>query len=235
MDLARTIEELVDANRILSDFGIVDGFGHVSVRHPTREDVFLISDSRAPCLVTADDVIECGMDGEPLRGTVKRTYIERYIHSAIYRRRPDVRAVVHSHAPEVIPFGICQHRLMPTFHMAGFLSQRTPVFEIREVVGDGSNLLVTNAETGDALARELGAESVVLMRGHGMTVAGPSLALACFRAVYTKINAQVQIWSSNMGPANTLTEAECRSITATSNDASIARTWDLWRQRVRRM
>src|SRR5215831_13155457 len=151
------IEDLVDANHILFHLGVVDGFGHVSARHPEDHGRFFISRSMAPALVTAADIMMIDLDGRPLAENAPTPYLERFIHSEIYRARPDVVAIVHSHSAAVIPFGVVQsHKLRAIFHMSGFVGTETPIFEIRECVGDGSDLLVRNRELGASLAKALG-------------------------------------------------------------------------------
>ncbi len=164
------IKDLVDANHILYDQRVVDGFGHVSVRHPEHWDRFLISRSMAPALVTAADIMEIDLDGRPIAMNAPASYLERFIHGGIYRARPDVVAIVHSHSPAIIPFGIVPGAtLKPVSHMGGFLAQGAPVFEIRDTAGPASDMLVKTPELGRALAQSLGAHSIVLMRGHGST------------------------------------------------------------------
>ena len=134
------INDLVSANHILFKEGVVDGFGHVSVRNERDPERFLLSKSIAPAMVTARDVMEFGMDGEPLNPRGRKPYLERTIHSEIYRARPDVQAIVHSHSPALIPFGITGTSLRPVFHMSGFLGSATPIFEIREAGGPATDL-----------------------------------------------------------------------------------------------
>src|SRR5271170_5505840 len=176
-------EEIALANRILFNQGVVDGFGHVSLRHPERPDCFLLARSVAPALVTADDIICFGPDGEPLDASGRAVYLERFIHSEIFRARPEVMSVVHSHSPSVVPFGVVRDvTLRPICHMSGFLAPAAPVFEIRATAGPGSDMLIRDRRLGEALARSLGAHAAVLMRGHGSTVVGTSLRQAVFRA-----------------------------------------------------
>ena len=167
------VEDLVDANRILYHFGVVDGFGHVSARHPGDASRFLISRSMAPALVTAADLMAIHLDGTPVSDPAPAAYLERFIHSEIYRARPDVVAIVHSHSAAVIPFSIVPGAtLMPVSHMGGFIGEGAPVFEIRNTAGANSDMLVRTPELGAALAKSLGSRNIVLMRGHGSTVVG---------------------------------------------------------------
>jgi ribulose-5-phosphate 4-epimerase/fuculose-1-phosphate aldolase len=218
--------QLVLANRILYARGVVDGFGHVSVRQPGRAGTFLLSRSRAPALIEAADVGCYGLDGEPLEGNLGKPYLERFIHSEIYRARPDVMAVVHSHSPSVIPFGATGHALRPVFHMSGFLGSGSAHFEIRDTAGD-SDLLIRSPALGKALAASLGGCACVLMRGHGSTVVGASLAHAVYRAVYTEVNARLQAAAMALGPPTYLTPAEAE-LAAAANDPQIPRAWALW-------
>jgi len=223
-----TIRELVDANHILFDQGVVDGFGHVSVRHPDRPDRFLLARSMAPALVTERDVLEFDLEGAAIEKGGPAGYLERFIHSEIYRRRADVHAIVHSHSPSVVPFGVVKAaKLQPMFHMCGFLGGGTPVFEIRDFAGNGSDLLISNRELGAALAQSLGEGPAVLMRGHGSTVVGSNLRQAVFRAVYTEVGARLQTEAMRLGPVTYLTEEETIATTDTIG-TQIDRSWFLW-------
>lgn len=226
--LASATADLVVANHVLFDRGVVDGFGHVSVRHPSRPDQFLLSRNRAPVLVTADDILVLDLDGEVVGGGAERTYLERFIHSEIYLHRPDVGAVVHSHVASVLPFTIVGGlELCPVCHMSGFIKRGTPVFEIRCHAGEASDLLIRDRALGGHLARSMGDHAVVLMRGHGMTVVAPNLRQAVFRAVYTETNARIQAASLGLGPVTYLTEAEADAADA-ANTGQIDRAWSLW-------
>lgn len=226
--VSSVIRELVDANHILFDQGVVDGFGHVSVRHPVRPDRFLLARSMAPGLVTAQDVLAFDLDGAPVEAGGPAAYLERFIHSEIYRKRLDVVAVVHSHSPAVVPFSaVPGTKLRPIFHMCGFLGAGTPVFEIRDFAGPGSDLLISDTGLGAALAQSLGQGPVVLMRGHGSTVVGSTLHQAVFRAVYTEVGARLQTEAMRLGPVTYLTEGEAIATTNTNN-TQIDRAWNFW-------
>jgi ribulose-5-phosphate 4-epimerase/fuculose-1-phosphate aldolase len=221
--------DLATANHILYDQHVVDAFGHVSVRHDKRPDRFLLARNMAPALVTPADIIEFDLDGAPIDAGDRKVYLERFIHGEIYRARPDVMAVVHSHSHAVIPFGAMRtHKLRAIFHMGGFIGSGTPVFEIRECAGDGSDLLIRNNELGVALAKSLGPKSAVLMRGHGATVVGATLPEAVYRGVYLDINARLQLQTIGLGPVNYLTEAEGQA-TAATNASQIGRAWEMWK------
>lgn len=222
------LSDLVTASHILYRKGVLDGFGHVSARCPDRPDTFLISRNLAPGLVRRDDILRLDLDGNDVDQTGHRSFLERFIHASIYRHRPDVRAVVHSHTPSVLPFSISTSAVMrPVMHMSGFLGSRVPVYDVRDHGHEGCDMLIRNPAMGDELARSLGEENVVLMRGHGMTVVADSIQLAVFRAIYTDVNARVQVTASTLGPYLTLTPEEASAADAT-NSAQNMRTWTLW-------
>ena len=227
--VASLIRELVDANHILFDQGVVDGFGHVSVRHPDRPDRFLLSRSMAPALVTEKDVLEFDLDGNPVVPGGPAPYLERFIHGEIYRKRADVNSVVHSHSPSVVPFSVVTSvKLRPVCHMCGFLSEKgAPIFEIRDFSGPGSDLLITSGKLGAALADSLGEGPAVLMRGHGSTVVGSTLRQTVFRAVYTEVGARLQMEALRLGPVTYLTEEETVGTTKTIS-TQYDRSWFLW-------
>ncbi|OIQ98756.1 decarboxylase NovR [mine drainage metagenome] len=224
------ISDLVSANHILYDQGVLDAFGHVSARHDKAPERFLLARNMAPALVTADDVLEFQLDGEPIAAAGRAVYLERFIHGEIYRARPDVMAIVHSHSPAVLPFStVTASPLRALCHMAGFLGTATPVYEIRDFAGDGSDLLITDNRLGASLAQVLGDKSVVLMRGHGSTAVADSLITAVYRAVYTEVNARSQSAALQLGPVNFMTEAEGRS-TAQTIEGQAKRAWELWKK-----
>lgn len=226
------IDDLVSANHILFKEGVVDGFGHVSVRDERDPERFLLSRSIAPATVTARDVMEFGMDGEPLNARGRRPYLERFIHSEIYRLRPDVVAVVHSHSPALIPFGITGTSLRPVFHMSGFLGSATPIFEIREAGGPATDMLIRDRGLGAALARKLGTAPFALMRGHGSVAVGATLKQVVFRSVYAEVNARLQSEALRLGTITYLNDAEAANA-ARTNDSVIDRPWGLWKARVK--
>lgn len=223
------IADLVAANRILFHQGVVDGFGHVSVRHDKHRERFLLARSMAPALVTAADIMAFDLEGNPVAPDGRVAYVERFIHSEIYRAKPDVVAVVHSHSPSVIPFGVVTGvPLRAIFHLAGFLGAAVPIFEIRAAAGPASDLLIRDRKLGAALVRSLGTAPAVLMRGHGSTAVGSSLRQAVFRAVYTEVNARLQREAMSLGPVTYLSEGEAASASV-MNDAHLNRAWDLWK------
>ncbi len=222
------ITDLVLANHILFRERVLDGFGHVSARDPEHADRFLMSRNRAPGNVTAEDILVYGLDGEPVDPRGHKLYLERYLHSALYAARPDVNAIVHSHSPAVIPFGITDVGMRPVCHTAGFLGGTVPVFEIREVAGPASDLLIRTQALGVSLAKALGNRPVVLMRGHGSTAVGNSIPQAVYHAIYTEVNARLQSDALRLGAVNFLTPEEAKA-TAATNDGVIPRIWELWK------
>ena len=225
------IDDLVAANRILSDQGVVDGFGHVSVRHETDPARFLLARSMAPGLVTADDILEFDIDGNALEPRGRTLYVERFIHSEIYKALPGVGAVVHSHSPSIIPFGVTNVPLRPIYHMSSFLGAGVPIFEIREAGGAATDMLIRDAALGAAVPRTLGRSAVVLMRGHGNVVVGDSLQQVVFRAIYTEINAKLQAEAMRLsqGEVAFLNTEEAAKAT-TTNNAVLSRPWELWKR-----
>jgi len=226
---ASLVEDLVTANRILASQGVVDAFGHVSARHDAAPDRFLLARNMAPAQVRAEDILQFALDGTPIDAGDRRVYLERFIHGAIYRARPDVMAVVHSHSPAVLPFTVSRRaRLQPICHMSGFLGAGAPLFEIRAAAGDGSDLLVRDDRLGRALADSLGNASLVLMRGHGSTTVAPSLKLAVYRAVYAEVNARIQAQAMQLGEPEYLTPQEAAAAMA-STEGQVERPWALWK------
>jgi ribulose-5-phosphate 4-epimerase/fuculose-1-phosphate aldolase len=227
---ADLVDDLVAANRILADQGVLDGFGHVSARHDKDPGRFLLARSMAPALVTAADIMEFDLDSNAVDARGRVAYLERFIHSEIYRAQPEVRAVVHSHSPAVIPFGVVGVALRPIFHLGGFLGVGAPVFEIRDAGGPATDILIRNPTLGAALAKTLGSAPVALMRGHGDVVVGRSVREAVFRAVYTEVNARLESEALRLsgGQVAFLNEDEAKAA-AETNSAQIGRPWELWK------
>ncbi len=202
----------------------------MSVRDPEHPDRFLLSRSLAPEMVTAADILEHDLDGNVVeqRGGVT-PFLERFIHAAIYRARPDVNAVVHCHSPSLIPFGVTAAPLRPLYHMSAFLAGGVPVFDIRTAAGD-SDMLVRSPELGHALAKTLGAHTVALMRGHGAVIVAADLPHAVFRSVYTELNARLQAQAMALGKVKYLDDEEARKADATMG-ATVQRPWELWRRK----
>jgi ribulose-5-phosphate 4-epimerase/fuculose-1-phosphate aldolase len=224
------VEDIVAANHILYDQGVVDGFGHVSARSAKDPGHFLLARSMAPGLVKAEDILEFDLSGDAIDARDRALYLERFIHSEIYKAHPEVKAIVHSHSPAVIPFGVTGVPLKPIYHMSAFLGAGVPIFEIREAGGYGTDMLVRNPALGAALALKLGNSSVLLMRGHGDVVVGDSVRAVVFRAIYTEINAKLESDALRLGEGRVtfLNEEEAAAATAT-NSALVGRAWDLWK------
>jgi HCOMODA/2-hydroxy-3-carboxy-muconic semialdehyde decarboxylase len=236
-DLSAAIHDLVIANHILYAQGVVDSFGHVSIRSPMRPDHFFMARATAPAQVTFDDIMEFDGSGEPLDRAGRSIYSERFIHSEIYKQRPDVNSVIHSHSPGVIPFGVTQVPLQAIFVNGGFLHTGVPIFDIRQAAGM-TDMLVRNATLGKALAESLGAHSVALMRGHGDVVVGSSLQTAVSRAIYTEVNARIQMQAIMLaagGAVTYLAPEECvkREAGAAQEKPGSGhgqdRAWEMWK------
>src|SRR4029453_13660728 len=228
---AALIDDIVTGSRVLAEFGILDGFGHVSARHPANPNRFLMSRSLAPALVTADDIMEFDLDGNAVDARGGSLFLERFIHSEISPARPGVMSVVHPHSPGVIPYTISQVPLRAVFHNAAFLAAGAPVWDIRKDFGE-TDILVRERAIGKNMALTLGGKLVVLMRGHGDVTVGPSVKLAVFRAYYTDVNARLQSQAIALGgEANYLTPGEGAKADV-GNLAIIDRIWNLWKMRV---
>jgi ribulose-5-phosphate 4-epimerase/fuculose-1-phosphate aldolase len=228
---AALLEDMVIGSRILADFGVLDGFGHVSARHPTNPNRFLMARSLAPALVTADDIMEFDLEGNAVDARGRTVFLERFIHSEIYKARPDVMGVVHTHSAGVIPFSVTNVPLRAMFHNPSFLAAGAPVWDIRKDFGE-TNMLVGDSAKGKSLAKMLGEKSVVLMRGHGDVTVGPSVKMAVFRAYYTDVNAKLQSQAIALGgEINYLTPGEGEQADKT-NFVVLDRIWNLWRMRI---
>ena len=229
-DIGEALADLVAANRILARHGIVDGYGHVSLRSPHKPDHYLLSRAIAPETVTTDDIVEFDLDSRPTRRTPE-LYLERFIHGEIYRVRPEVRAVVHNHAPSLIPFGVAAIPLRPVYHMAAFVGQGIPIFEIRDTAGEATDLFIRSPALGRALATSLGDKPAALMRGHGATVVADSLALVVARSIYLELNAKLQLQALTLagpdGEVHYLSPDEAAAASTTLGD--YRRSWQLWR------
>jgi HCOMODA/2-hydroxy-3-carboxy-muconic semialdehyde decarboxylase len=217
------IADLVTANHILANEHVLDGFGHISVRSVTEPRHFFMSRSRAPGLVTREDIFEFDEHSQPVHSGGPRMYGERFIHGEIYAARPDVNAIVHSHSPDVLPFTVTTVPFKALIHMAAFLGNApAPVFEIRDAVGEDNKMLVTENRTGAALAAILGQRSVVLMRGHGMSVVAASVKEVVLRAIYTQLNARIETTALRMGEPNFLNAFEVE------RTDPVDRPWEAW-------
>ena len=225
----KLVEDLVAANRILADQGVLDGFGHVSFRSNKDPNRYFMSRSLAPELVTAADIMEFDLDSNPVDPRGRAVYLERFIHGAIYKARPDVKAIVHDHPPALIAFSVSAVKLQPVYHMGSFLGGAVPVFDIQQA-GGMTDMLVRNLALGDALAKTLGEHPVALMRGHGAVVVGASLPQVTFRAVYSVEDAKLQAEAMRFGPVTYLAPEEAAKSTETNNGV-LMRAWDLWKRK----
>ena len=230
---ASLLEDVAIASRVLARHQVLDAFGHVSARSDRNPEHFVMTRSLAPELATPADMMEFDSDSEAVGGDTRKPFVERYIHGEIYRTRPEVMAIVHSHAMSVIPFGITGAALRPVYHMGSFLHSGAPVWDIRDKGGD-TDMLVSNRYLGRALADTLGRCACALMRGHGFVAVGSSIAEATFRAIYTDGNARIQLQAESLGgPINFLSDAEGRLTTA-GNQNAMERPWNLWKQQAKR-
>ncbi|HEX7019054.1 MAG TPA: class II aldolase/adducin family protein [Gemmatimonadaceae bacterium] len=232
-DLDEVLRDLVIANRILAREGVLDGFGHVSVRHPGDPARYFMSRSRSPELVTREDLIEFTLENRPVEPDGRAMYAERYIHGCLYRARPDVRAVCHNHSHAVIPYAVSGQSIRPVMHMASVIGDEVPVWDIRDEFGD-TDLLVTNDEMGRSLARCLGERRAALMRGHGGVVVGGSLREAVFTAIYLQLDAELLLRARLLGDGtvNYLTPGEVRLASQTLlQPLSQDRAWEYWSAR----
>lgn len=230
---AQAIAEVVAANHILADQGVVDGFGHVSIRDPADPNKFFLARSMAPELVTTADVLEHDLDGNPTTPTSAKLYLERFIHAEIYRARPDVNAIVHCHAPSLIPFGVTGVALHPLYHMSSFLGGGVPVFDIHKAANASTDMLVKTPELGKALAKVLGAHPAALMRGHGAVIVGRDVQQAVFRSVYTELNAKLQSQAMALGTRVIYLDADEAKKSEETNSALVGRSWELWLRKLR--
>ena len=223
--------DLVAANRILAMEGVLDGMGHVSARKPGDVSRFLLARSMAPELVTADDILEYAANGEPVDAGGRQSYLERFIHSEIYRVRPDVQAIVHCHTPSLIPFAASDVPLRAMYHMAAFVAEGVPVFDIRRAAG-ATDLLVRDAPLGRALAKTLANRPAALMRGHGAVVVANSIPNVVGRSIYLDLNARAQLQAVTLGGRLTYVEPDEAKLRMTDPN-EYARAWDLWKRKVR--
>ena len=231
---AALIEDLVVAYHVLTEQGIMDGLGHVSVRHPENPNRFLISRSLATSLVGPDDIVELDLDGVPVDADTPLLYLERFIHGEIYRMRPDVNAVVHNHSPNVVSFGMGTIPLQPVNQSAGFILDGVPVFDYRNLdiegdLGVAETNLVNTIERGNALAETLGTSPASLMRNHGIVVVGRSIPMALGRSLYLEINAGIQTNALMRGGEIRYLEAE-GAYRESVTQSDFARQWELWKR-----
>ena len=227
------LEELVTANRILAREEVVDSFGHISARHPDRPDRFFLSRARAPDCIERDDIMEFGLDGEPVDARGRKPYLERYIHAAAYEAKPDVQTVVHNHSPSVIPFGVTGTQIRPLLHTCACMGHEVPIWDSGDKFGD-TNMLVSDVEMGRDLARGLGDRRAALLRGHGCVVTGRSIREVVYIAVYLELNARLQMQAMSMGKIKFLTTGEVDKILGTTGAVAFDRAWENWCRRAGR-
>lgn len=228
LNIDSTIRDVIVANRILAREEVLDGFGHVSLRHPHDPGRYFLSRSRSPELVTRDDIIEFTLDGDPVTPTERSPYIERVIHGAIYKMRPDVQAVVHHHARAVLPFTITEAELKPVFHMASVIGPRVPLWDSQAEFGD-TDLLVDDFPKGNALASALGDNTCALLRGHGAVCVGRDVREMVMTAVYMKENAELILRTLPLGAPTYLTPGEVEMTRKTLFGPNpLKRSWDYW-------
>ena len=231
--LESVLEEIVTANRILAREGVVDSFGHVSARHPDNPQRFLLSRARAPERIEAADIMEFTLEGEPVDAHSRAPYLERFIHGGIFEARPDVHAVVHNHSPSVIPFGVTDKKLKPLLHMCANIGHEVSTWDSHDKFGDTA-LLVENVEMGRDLARAIGSDRTILMRGHGATIVGANVRQAVFISIYLEVNAKLQMQAMAMGDIKFLTAGEVDKVAARTGPYTINRAWENWCRRAER-
>ncbi len=228
LDKDALLADLVTANHILQDQGVVDGYGHVSARNPANPNHFFISRWLAPDLVTASDIMELDFDCVATNGDSRRMYSERWIHAEIYRARPDVKSIVHTHAPTVVLMGTINEPLLPIYHMGGFIGSGLPSFDIRKSFGM-TNMLISDAVKGKALAQVLGDHPAAFMRGHGGVTVGTNVMHSVGRAVYLKVNSEMHLQAAGR-KIETLTPEEAKLAEVGNSD--FPKDWDLWKRKV---
>jgi HCOMODA/2-hydroxy-3-carboxy-muconic semialdehyde decarboxylase len=230
--LEKAVRNVVIANRILANEGVVDAYGHVSVRHPGNPNAYLLSRSRSPELVEPDDIMQFDFAGNALNGDRRQPYLERFIHGGIYATRPEVNAVIHSHAESVLPFSVSLTTpLRAVIGTAAGMGAQVPVWDIRKKFGD-TNLLVTTADQGADLAATLGKNNVALMSAHGFAAAGRSLAEVVRIAVFMPKNAQVYLEALRLGEVRLLSDGEIQKKQINNPEApEVVRAWEYWAKR----
>jgi HCOMODA/2-hydroxy-3-carboxy-muconic semialdehyde decarboxylase len=231
MSVDAALRDLVIANRILANEGVIDAFGHVSIRHPLHPDRYFLARSRSPELVEGGDILEFALDNRPMDSQGETLYSERPIHGSAYRARPDVMAVCHNHARSLIPFGVTGTPIRPLWHIAGSIGPGVPIWDSRDEFGD-TDLLVTSADMGDSLARKLGSNRACLMRGHGAVVVGHDLKATVFVSIYLMVNAALMKEAREMGEVTYLSPGEVQRTEEMNFRArSQNRAWEYWARR----
>jgi HCOMODA/2-hydroxy-3-carboxy-muconic semialdehyde decarboxylase len=222
------LDDLVAANRILYTKNIVDGLGHVSARHDKDPNLYVMAAEKAPGLVSREDLAIYDLDSNAQTLKERRPYNERFIHGEIYKARPDIKSVIHCHTPSLVTFCVCQVPLRPLYHMSGFLGRGVARFEIREFAKEATDMLVSSPQLGVSLAKVLGDKQIVLMRGHGATMAGQSVKHSVYRAIYAALNATMQMDAMRMGEISFLSDEEAMK-GMDINDRFVERSWALWK------
>lgn len=227
--LMTCLAELVVANRILAREGVVDAFGHISVRSPDNPERYFMSRSRAPELITRDDLMEFKLDGEAIDLQDRTPYGERFIHGSIYEKRPDVHSVIHNHSHEIIPFGATKNTtLRPVAHVGSPIGHNVQTWDIRDKFGE-TDLLVVNMDQGRDLAATLDNGRVALMRGHGAVVAGSNIRNTVMTAVYLQVNAKLQLMTLQLGEPIYLSDAEIdKCFERQTSPLATDRAWEYW-------
>jgi HCOMODA/2-hydroxy-3-carboxy-muconic semialdehyde decarboxylase len=228
--LDRLLQELVTANRILAREGIVDSFGHISVRHPENPDHFLMSRARAPDCVEVSDIMEFTLTGDIVNPDERKPYVERFIHGSILEARPDVQSVVHNHSNSVIPFGATGVTIKPIMHMVAAVGHEVPVWDSQTAFGD-TDMLISNVEMGRDLARFLGQGRSALMRGHGCVTVGTGIRHAVFVANYLEVGAKLQMDAMKLGEVKFLSKGEVDRIQTRTGPYTLDRAWENWCRR----
>jgi HCOMODA/2-hydroxy-3-carboxy-muconic semialdehyde decarboxylase len=225
------LRDLVAAYRILAAHGVIDAYGHVSLRSPRNPQRYYLARSLAPELVTEADLIEYDLDSRPVDDGGRESVRERFIHGEIFKTRPEVMAVVHNHSPSVVPFSVTGVPMRPIFHMSAFVGEGIPNFEIRDFA-QGTDLLVKNTFLGESLAKTLGTKPAALMRGHGAVVVGENLPRAVGRSVYLELSAQLQMQAMTLaGAGGKITYLDEAEVKASNPVQNYARAWPMWRDK----
>jgi HCOMODA/2-hydroxy-3-carboxy-muconic semialdehyde decarboxylase len=216
------------ANRIVAHEGVLDGFGHISVRHPNDPERYLLARSRSPELIEPSDILEFTLDSELLTKGDFLPYGECVIHGEIYKARPDVTAVCHHHSPMILPFCITGEELKPVFGLGSVMGTVVPFWDSRDEFGD-TPLVLTTAKEGASLATTLGPHAMVLMRRHGATVVGATIQEAVFRSIHTHRNAELQLRAASLGQVSPLSQGETEQAGAYSlRERPMGRAWEYW-------
>ena len=226
------IVDLVIATRTLADQGVIDAYGHASVRSDKDRNRYFMPRNLAPELVTEADILEFDLDSNPVAKDAPAGYNERFIHGEIYKQRPDVMAIVHNHSPSVVPFACTGTELHPMFHMSAFIGLGVPIWDIRDAQ-PGSDMLVRSTYLGDHLARKLAKHPAVLMRGHGSTVVGENIQRAVGRTIYLEQNARMQFQATVLAgdDAGRIVFMDAAEVEANVSWQNYERAWNLWKTR----